>query len=289
MKGILLAGGTGSRLWPVTMGVSKQLLPLFDKPLVHYPLATLMLSGIREIAIITTPRDQGAFKHLLGDGKDLGIDITYLVQEKPEGLAQAFIIAERFIGESNCALILGDNFFHGAGVGQSLKTFSEGVGAQIFAQKVIDPQNYGIVTFDAEGKAILIEEKPEFPVSNYAVPGLYFYDNSVIEIAKNIVPSSRGELEISAVNQEYLQAGKLNVRVLPRGTVWMDTGTFAALHDATSYVRAIQERQGTRIACLDEISFRNGWISKSQLLKNANSYLGSQTAQYLTDLAESLL
>ncbi len=281
----MLAGGTGSRLWPVTLGSSKQLLPLYDKPLIHYPLATLMLAGIKEIAIITTQDDQKSFKRLLSDGESIGISITYLVQEKPEGLAQAFLIGEEFLGNSNSVLILGDNFFHGAGVGTQLRESTDIKGAQVFAQKVADPHNYGVVEFSESGEVISIEEKPKKPKSSFAIPGIYFYDSSVVEISKNIKPSSRGELEISSINEEYMRRGQLKVSVLPRGTVWMDTGNFSALHDAASYVRAIQDRQGVKISCVEEIAFRNGWISVERLQENAKFYGETEYGNYLNLIA----
>ena len=285
MKGLILAGGTGSRLWPVTLGTCKQLLPLYDKPLIHYPLATLMLAGIREIAIITTQGDQKSFKNLLGNGERLGIRIEYLIQEKPEGLAQAFLIGEEFLDNSYSALILGDNFFHGAGVGTQLRQLTEVSGAQVFAQKVSDPQNYGVVEFGEFGEVVSIQEKPKSPKSSFAIPGIYFYDPYVVEIAKTIKPSFRGELEISSINEEYMDRGQLKVSILPRGTVWMDTGTFSSLHDAASYVRAIQDRQGVKISCIEEIAFRNGWISVEKLKENASFYGQTEFANYLNQIA----
>jgi glucose-1-phosphate thymidylyltransferase len=276
VKGIVLAGGTGSRLWPVTFGVSKQLLPVYDKPLVHYPISTLMLTGIREILIITTPQDQESFKRLLGDGKKYGVSFSFAVQDNPEGLAQAFIIGEKFIGEDPSALILGDNIFYGSSLGMQLKELTEPVGAIIFAYKVKDPERYGVIDFDASGKVTSIEEKPSKPKSQYAVPGLYFYDNSVVEIAKSVKPSSRGELEITSVNQEYLKAGKLQARVLERGTAWLDTGTFESLNSASAFIQIIEERQGQKVSCLEEVAWRNGWIS--------DEYKSSPFASYLRSL-----
>jgi glucose-1-phosphate thymidylyltransferase len=284
VKGIVLAGGTGSRLWPVTFGVSKQLLPVYDKPLVHYPISTLMLTGIREILIITTPQDQESFKRLLGDGKKYGVSFSFAVQDNPEGLAQAFIIGEKFIGEDPSALILGDNIFYGSSLGMQLKELTEPEGAIIFAYKVKDPERYGVIDFDASGKVTSIEEKPSKPKSQYAVPGLYFYDNSVVEIAKSVKPSSRGELEITSVNQEYLKAGKLQARVLERGTAWLDTGTFESLNSASAFIQIIEERQGQKVSCLEEVAWRNGWISDSELAARADEYKSSPFASYLRSL-----
>ena len=279
-----MAGGTGSRLWPVTFGVSKQLLPVYDKPLVHYPISTLMLTGIREILIITTPQDQESFKRLLGDGKKYGVSFSFAVQDNPEGLAQAFIIGEKFIGEDPSALILGDNIFYGSSLGMQLKELTEPEGAIIFAYKVKDPERYGVIDFDASGKVTSIEEKPSKPKSQYAVPGLYFYDNSVVEIAKSVKPSSRGELEITSVNQEYLKAGKLQARVLERGTAWLDTGTFESLNSASAFIQIIEERQGQKVSCLEEVAWRNGWISDSELSARADEYKSSPFASYLRSL-----
>jgi len=284
VKGIVLAGGTGSRLWPVTFGVSKQLLPVYDKPLVHYPISTLMLTGIREILIITTPQDQESFKRLLGDGKKYGVSFSFAVQDNPEGLAQAFIIGEKFIGEDPSALILGDNIFYGSSLGMQLKELTEPEGAIIFAYKVKDPERYGVINFDASGKVTSIEEKPSKPKSQYAVPGLYFYDNRVVEIAKSVKPSSRGELEITSVNQEYLKAGKLQARVLERGTAWLDTGTFESLNSASAFIQIIEERQGQKVSCLEEVAWRNGWISDSELAARADEYKSSPFASYLRSL-----
>ena len=279
-----MAGGTGSRLWPVTFGVSKQLLPVYDKPLVHYPISTLMLTGIREILIITTPQDQESFKRLLGDGKKYGVSFSFAVQDNPEGLAQAFIIGEEFIGENPSALILGDNVFYGSSLGMQLKELADPGGAIIFAYKVKDPERYGVVDFDELGKVISIEEKPSKPKSHYAIPGLYFYDNSVVEIAKSVKPSSRGELEITSVNQEYLKVGKLQAKVLERGTAWLDTGTFESLNSASAFIQIIEERQGQKVSCLEEVAWRNGWISDSELSARADEYQSSPFASYLRSL-----
>jgi glucose-1-phosphate thymidylyltransferase len=284
VKGIVLAGGTGSRLWPITFGVSKQLLPVYDKPLVHYPISTLMLTGIREILIITTPQDQESFKRLLGNGKKYGVSFSFAIQDNPEGLAQAFIIGEKFIGENPSALILGDNIFYGSSLGMQLKELTEPDGAIIFAYKVKDPERYGVIDFDSSGKVTSIEEKPSKPKSQYAVPGLYFYDNRVVEIAKSVKPSSRGELEITSVNQEYLKARKLQARVLERGTAWLDTGTFESLNSASAFIQIIEERQGQKVSCLEEVAWRNGWISDSELAARANEYKSSPFASYLRSL-----
>ena len=284
MKGIVLAGGRGSRLWPVTLGVSKQLLPIYDKPLVHYPISTLMLTGIREILIITAPHDQGSFKRLLGNGNKFGVSLSFAIQENPEGLAQAFLIGEKFIGTDSSALILGDNIFYGSSLGAQLKELKEPNGALIFAHKVKDPERYGIVEFDAARKVTSIEEKPLKPKSQYAVPGLYFYDNQVVDIAKSVKPSARGELEITSVNQEYLNLRKLQVRVLERGTAWLDTGTFESLNSASAFIQIIEERQGQKVSCLEEVAWRNGWISDSELAARAEEYKSSPFANYLRSL-----
>ena len=284
MKGIVLAGGTGSRLWPITKGVSKQLLPVYDKPLIHYPLGTLFLAGIREILVITTPEDLPSFQRLLGDGSTYGATFKYAVQAKPNGLAEAFIIGESFIAGDNVALILGDNIFHGVGLGKQLKEINPSGGATIFAYKVSDPERYGVVEFSEAGNVISIEEKPSKPKSNYAVPGLYFYDSQVAEIAKSVKPSKRGELEITSVNEAYLTQGNLTTRILERGTTWLDTGTIQTLHAASSYVQIIEERQGSKISCLEEISWRNSWISDSELDSISESYGNNPYGQYLSSL-----
>ena len=286
MKGIVLAGGTGSRLWPITKGVSKQLLPVYDKPLIHYPLGTLFLAGINEILIITTPDDLPAFQRLLGDGSQYGAAFEYATQAKPNGLAEAFIIGEEFIKGKNIALILGDNIFHGVGLGKQLREIDTKSGATIFAYKVADPEIYGVVEFSSSGEVISIEEKPANPKSNFAVPGLYFYDNQVVGIAKEIKPSLRGELEITAINDYYLKTRQLTTKVLERGTTWLDTGTIQTLHAASSYVQIIEERQGSKISCLEEIAWRNGWISDSHLLARASEYGGSPYGKYLLGLSE---
>jgi glucose-1-phosphate thymidylyltransferase len=284
MRGIILAGGTGSRLWPATIGVSKQLLPVYDKPLIYYPLSTLMSNGIREVLIITTPEDSSQFMRLLGDGSQFGIELTYAVQERPEGLAQAFLIGEKFIGQSSCALVLGDNIFHGPRLGLELEVLDSINGALIFAYRVLDPTSYGVVEFSADGQAISIEEKPVTPKSSFAVPGLYFYDSDVVDIAKSINPSPRGELEITAVNNEYLKRNSLAVKVLPDGTAWLDSGTFESLHDAASYVRVIEERQGSKVGCPEEIAWRRGWISDSELEVTASKLVKSGYGTYLQNL-----
>jgi len=287
MKGIVLAGGSGTRLWPITKGISKQLMPIYDKPMIYYPLSTLMMADIREILIITTPEYNEQFRALLGDGSDLGIDIRYAVQPKPEGLAQAFLIGEEFVGDDSVALVLGDNIFHGAGLGTSLRNNSDLEGARIFAYHVSDPTAYGVVEFDDELRALSIEEKPKSPKSNYAVPGLYFYDNSVIEIAKSIEPSARGELEISTVNERYLEQGRLHVQVLDRGTAWLDTGTFESMMQASEYVRVIEDRQGFKIGCIEEIAWRAGWIDDDQLSRLAAPLVKSGYGSYLQSLVEN--
>jgi glucose-1-phosphate thymidylyltransferase len=286
MKGIVLAGGTGSRLWPITKGISKQLLPVYDKPLIHYPLGTLFLAGIKEILIITTPEDLPAFQRLLGDGSQYGAIFEYATQEKPNGLAEAFIIGEQFIAGESIALILGDNIFHGVGLGKQLEEIDAKAGATIFAYKVADPERYGVVEFASDGKVISIEEKPVKPKSNFAVPGLYFYDNQVVGIAKEVKPSARGELEITAINERYLEAGRLTTKILERGTTWLDTGTIQTLHAASSYVQIIEERQGSKISCLEEISWRNNWIDKAKLDQMALEYGPTAYGKYLFSLTQ---
>jgi glucose-1-phosphate thymidylyltransferase len=287
MRGIILAGGSGTRLWPITRGISKQLMPIYDKPMIYYPLSTLMMAGIKEILIITTPEYNEQFRALLGDGTDLGIRLEYAVQESPDGLAQAFLIGEEFIGTDSVALVLGDNIFHGAGLGSNLRTNTEVDGALIFAYHVSNPRSYGVVEFDDDLQAISIEEKPKNPKSNYAIPGLYFYDNRVIEIAKSIKPSARGELEISTINDEYLKLGALKVQVLDRGTAWLDTGTFESMMQASEYVRVIEDRQGFKIGCIEEIAWRAGWIDDSALSELAKPLVKSGYGEYLARLVDS--
>jgi glucose-1-phosphate thymidylyltransferase len=284
MKGIILAGGSGTRLYPITKAISKQLMPIYDKPMVYYPLSVLLMAGIREILIITTPEDSAQFKRLLGDGSEIGCDIQYAVQEVPNGLAQAFVIGESFIGSDKVALVLGDNIFYGHGLGRQLQELQDVEGGYVFAYPVSDPERYGVVEFDQHFNAISIEEKPAAPKSNYAVPGLYFYDNSVVQIAKDLQPSARGEYEITDVNRVYLQQGKLKVAVLDRTTAWLDTGTFDSLHDASEYVRVIEKRQGTKIGCIEEIAYIMNYIQKDQLMVLAEKLKKSGYGEYLLNI-----
>ena len=286
MKGIILAGGSGTRLHPLTLAVSKQLMPVYNKPMIYYPLSTLMQAGIREILFITTPNDQPLFKHLLGDGSKLGCRFEYQIQHEPNGLAQAFVIGKQFIGNDNVALILGDNIFFGGGMGEKLESSNDPDGGLIFAYRVHDPERYGVVEFDNQGKAISIEEKPENPKSNYAVPGLYFYDNEVIKIAENLKPSARGEYEITDVNQEYLKLGKLQVKTLPRGIAWLDTGTFTSLIQASNFVQTIEERQGFGVGCIEAVAYSNGFINDTKLKELAIPLLKSGYGNYLMSLID---
>ena len=287
MNGIVLAGGAGTRLHPITIGVSKQLLAVYDKPMIYYPISVLMLAGIRDILIITTPEDQSSFQRLLGDGSRFGVNFTYAVQPKPEGLAQAFIIGKDFIGKDNAALVLGDNIFYGAHLSQVVRNAAAREnGATIFGCYVRDPERFGVVEFDADGNAVSIEEKPAVPKSNYAVTGLYFYDNEVISIAESITPSARGELEITAINNAYLQRGKLRVETLGRGYAWLDTGTHESMMDAANFIRTIETRQGLQIACLEEIAFDNGWLTAEEIRKNMQDMLKTEYGRYLIRLTE---
>lgn len=288
MKGIVLAGGSGTRLYPITKGVSKQLLPVFDKPMVYYPIATLMMAGIRDVLIITTPWDLAAFQRLLGSGEEIGMRFSYAEQPQPNGLAEAFIIGREFVGEDDACLVLGDNIFHGAGFEHTLRRAVERVATQkmatVFGYKVNNPERYGVVEFDHSGKALSIEEKPSAPRSNYAVTGLYFYPNSVVDIASNVKPSARGELEITSINQEFLERGELCVEILDRGYAWLDTGTHDSLAEASIFVEVIEKRQGEKIACLEEIAYRNGWISREELHRLAQPMKGNQYGEYLLKL-----
>jgi glucose-1-phosphate thymidylyltransferase len=284
MKGIILAGGSGTRLWPITRGISKQLMPIYDKPMIYYPLSTLMMAGMRDVLVITTAEYNQQFKNLLGDGSELGMVIDYAIQDEPRGLADAFLVGEEFIGNDSVALVLGDNIFHGTGLGSSLRNHTNIEGGLIFAAHVANPRQYGVVEFDDQMRAVSIEEKPVNPKSNFAVPGLYFYDNTVVEVAKSITPSARGELEITAVNEHYLKAGSLMVQVLDRGIAWLDTGTFESMMQAGEYVRVIEERQGLKIGCIEEIAWRAGWIDDGQLRDLAKPLTKSGYGNYLEGL-----
>lgn len=287
MRGIILAGGSGSRLYPITKGISKQIIPIYDKPMIYYPLSTLMMAGIRDILIITTPEDQQQFQRLLGDGSQLGINLTYKIQPAPEGLAQAFILGEEFIGNDKVALVLGDNIFHGHSFGSSLKSSTDPDGGTVFAYRVSDPGRYGVVEFDENQKAVSIEEKPEHPKSNHAVVGLYFYDNDVVDIAKNVTPSHRGELEITSVNEEYLNRGKLKVRIMDRGSAWLDTGTFESMNAASEYIRVMEQRTGLKVGSPEEVAWREGYISDEELKEIAEPLQKSGYGQYLMSLLQN--
>jgi len=287
MKGIILAGGSGTRLYPITKAISKQLMPIYDKPMIYYPLSTLMMAGIREILIITTKEDNPQFKRLLGDGSQLGCRFEFAVQEIPNGLAQAFVIGADFIGSDKVALVLGDNIFYGTGLDKKLQTLSEVNGGYVFAYHVSDPERYGVVEFDKDMNALSIEEKPLQPKSNYAVPGLYFYDNDIVKIARELKPSKRGEYEITDVNRKYLENGNLKVALLDKGTAWLDTGTFDSLSDASEFVRVIEKRQGTKIGCIEEVAFRNGFINSDQLLNIGNELAKSGYGEYLKQIVEN--
>jgi len=284
MRGIILAGGSGTRLYPITRGISKQIMPVYDKPMIYYPLSTLMMAGVRDVLVITTPADRAQFENLLGTGQDLGIEVSYAEQPRPEGLAQAFVIGADFIGGERVALVLGDNIFYGAGLGRSLKEHGEVVGGRVFAYRVADATAYGVVEFAPDGTVVSIEEKPAKPKSRYAVPGLYFYDNDVVDIARRLEPSERGELEITAVNAEYLRRGALQVTVLDRGTAWLDTGTFESLMQAAAFVQAVEERQGIKIGCIEEVAFREGFIDAAQLQSLAEPLRKSGYGDYLLDV-----
>lgn len=286
MKGIILAGGSGTRLHPITRGISKQIMPVYDKPMIYYPISTLMMAGIREILIITTPHDADQFKRLLGDGSQWGIELQFAVQPSPDGLAQAFIIGEDFIGDDSVALVLGDNIFHGSGMGTALRGHGELVGGHVFAHHVTNPSAYGVVEFDDDGNVVSIEEKPEKPKSRFAVPGLYFYDNHVVEIAKNLKPSARGELEITGINDEYLRRGQLTVTVLPRGTAWFDTGTFKGLMDAGQFVYVVEQQQDLKVGCIEEVSWRNGWLTDDEFRALAKDLVKSGYGEYMLRVLE---
>jgi glucose-1-phosphate thymidylyltransferase len=286
MRGIILAGGSGTRLHPITMGISKQLLPIYDKPMVYYPLSTLMMAGIRDILVITTPHDAGGFERLLGDGSQFGIDISYATQDQPDGLAQAFVVGEKYIGADSVALVLGDNIFYGPGLGTSLSRFQNISGGAIFAYWVNNPSDYGVIEFGTDGMALSLEEKPATPKSQYAVPGLYFYDNDVVEIAKGLKKSARGEYEITEVNQIYLNRGQLAVEVMARGTAWLDTGTFDSLLDASDYVRTLERRQGLKVSVPEEVAWRQGWIDEEQMERRGHTLVKSGYGSYLLELLE---